>query len=88
MGHDTTRREFLKAASLFSLGVLIIPSALANTHFSHEERILLGIEKPDDLTSGAFRLRNKAGESFTEMQKAALKVGIEIALISCDFANN
>lgn len=78
MGHDTTRREFLKTASLFSLGVLIIPSALATTHFSHEERILLGIEKPDDLTSGAFRLRSEAGESFVAMQKAALNEGVEI----------
>ena len=78
MGNDTTRRSFLKSFSIFSLGVLIIPRALANTHFSHEERILLGIEKPDDLTSGSFRLRKEAGDSFIAMQEAALKDGIQI----------
>lgn len=55
-----------------------MPVAVAKTLFTHEERILLGIEKPDDLINGGFILRKKAGEAFKKMQKAALKEGIEI----------
>ena len=77
MGYDNTRRDFLKVSFIFTAGTILLPlNVFSKTQFSHEERILLGIEKPDDLTSGAFLLRKEAGEAFAKMQAAAKENGI------------
>lgn len=79
MGHNNTRRDFLKVSLVFTAGTILLPlNVFSKAQYTHAERILLGIEKPDDLTSGAFLLRKEAGDAFLKMQAAAKEQGISM----------
>lgn len=71
------RRIFIQ-----SLGVSIVTVLTSKTNWaaelSHDEQVLFGIVRPDDIRGEGFKLRAKAADAFEAMRSHALKDGIKI----------
>lgn len=79
MGFKCDRKGFIIKSGLFLGSVVLMPqSVFSNFFLSDYERVLLGINEPEDLIKSNYVLRKEAGESFEQMCLKAKEVGIEI----------
>lgn len=71
------RRTMLQ--SLVFAGFTILTASKGHSaELSHEEKVLFGLIRPDDIRGEGFKLRAKAADAFEAMRSHALKDGIKV----------
>lgn len=75
------RRSVLRSI-LFAGVTFVIPRFGFTAELSHEEKVLFGMVRPDDLRGKGFKLRDTAADAFEAMRSHASKDGIKIYSVS------